>query len=347
MLMLGSASLTSRATIPTVYARQLRTLLQQAIPDNEAALAAVQNDWSVLQTDQSRLPLETVTQLVTSAMAITRKPWLGLDLAASFPVTAHGPQGYAMVTAPDLAASLSVLVKYGALRNEVAHWSIQLTQQGAVVKASGLTDWGSATAFIMDMVLGAVLRLIESAMGHLPAGLMVDMPMPPPRWSLQYARFEPVRIRFDQPMLAFHVPHALLNLRCLGSDPHAHASALRECESSLAQSSGQRLSERVARLLSATPSGRYPQLQEVAVWCELTPRTLMRHLAAEGTSFQALLDAARQSKARWLLQNTELNVEDIAAQLGYEDTSNFSRTVRRWFGATPRQIRAVVDEWKP
>jgi AraC-like DNA-binding protein len=32
-------------------------------------------------------------------------------------------------------------------------------------------------------------------------------------------------------------------------------------------------------------------------------------------------------------------VEEIAARLGYVDTSNFSRTVRRWFGVTPRELR--------
>ena len=68
----------------------------------------------------------------------------------------------------------------------------------------------------------------------------------------------------------------------------------------------------------------------------------MRHLRAEGTSFQAMLDTARQSRALWLLQNTAQSVEEIAAQLGYVDTSNFSRTVRRWTGSTPRQLRAHI-----
>jgi AraC-like DNA-binding protein len=208
-----------------------------------------------------------------------------------------------------------------------------------MVQAASLHDWGPASGFIMDMLLGAVLRLIESALGHLPADLTVDMPMPAPRWATQYERFAPVRIRFDQPALAFHASHALLRMPCLAADNHAHAAALRECESSMAESTSLRLSERVARLLSAPPGGRYPQLDEVATWCALTPRTLMRHLNAEGTSFKALLDASRQSQAIWMLQQTQRSVEDIAAQLGYQDTSNFSRTVRRWFGATPRQLR--------
>jgi AraC-like DNA-binding protein len=65
----------------------------------------------------------------------------------------------------------------------------------------------------------------------------------------------------------------------------------------------------------------------------------MRRLAAEGTSFQSLLDAARKTRALWLLQHSSRSVEDIAAQLGYADTSNFSRTLRRWCGRTPRELR--------
>ena len=66
---------------------------------------------------------------------------------------------------------------------------------------------------------------------------------------------------------------------------------------------------------------------------------MIRHLADDGTSYQQLLDAARKQRALWLLQNTHAAVEEIAARLGYQDTSNFSRTVRRWFGATPGELR--------
>jgi len=65
----------------------------------------------------------------------------------------------------------------------------------------------------------------------------------------------------------------------------------------------------------------------------------MRRLAQEGTSFQQLLDAHQQSRTLWLLQHTSDSVEDIAGRLGYTDTSNFSRTVKRWFGHTPSALR--------
>lgn len=66
----------------------------------------------------------------------------------------------------------------------------------------------------------------------------------------------------------------------------------------------------------------------------------MRRLKSEGSSYQALLDAVRKERALSSLQQTGEPVEAIAAALGFTDTSNFSRTCRRWFGATPGQLRA-------
>ena len=328
--------------IPPIYARQLRMLLQQAALDGDRALAAAQLDWSTLLTDDSRLSSETVTRLVNAAIEITRKPWLGLDLAASVPVTAHGPLGYAVVTALDLGVSLAVMARYGALRNDAFAWTLTTSEHGVTVQSLDNADWGAARGFIADMVMGSVLHLIEAALGQLPNGIVVDTPLAAPRWAAQYGRFGPVTVRFAQPALAFHVSHAALAQPCLGADAHAHAAALRECEAAWAEFGAINLSARVARLLADAPAGNYPQLNAVAALCGRTPRPWMRHLRAEGTSFQAMLDTARQSRALWLLQNTAQSVEEIAAQLGYVDTSNFSRTMRRWTGSTPRQLRAHI-----
>ena len=44
--------------------------------------------------------------------------------------------------------------------------------------------------------------------------------------------------------------------------------------------------------------------------------------------------------ACWLLVHTDLSVEAVAERLGYSDTSNFSRTFRRWLGMPPNAFRA-------
>jgi AraC-like DNA-binding protein len=39
------------------------------------------------------------------------------------------------------------------------------------------------------------------------------------------------------------------------------------------------------------------------------------------------------------LQHSSDSVELIAEKLGYQDTSNFSRTFRRWCGLSPSEFR--------
>jgi AraC-like DNA-binding protein len=85
--------------------------------------------------------------------------------------------------------------------------------------------------------------------------------------------------------------------------------------------------------------GDYPSLSEMAKDLYMSNRTLIRKLKAQGTSYQMLLDDVRQELAVWYLRQTDMPVEAIAERLGYRDTSNFSRTCKRWFGLTPRAIR--------
>ena len=62
-------------------------------------------------------------------------------------------------------------------------------------------------------------------------------------------------------------------------------------------------------------------------------------IARASADISARLDRLPASRALWMLVHTLEPVEEIAARLGYADTSNFSRVVRRWFGATPREVR--------
>ena len=325
--------------VPPIYARLLRMLLQHADVDGDRVLAAAGLDWATLVTDDKRLGRETIVRLAQGAMAATRRPWLGLDLGGSAPVSAHGALGYAVVTSRDLREALLTLARYGTTRNDAMAWTCVDTREGMTLHAAERTDLGAVRGFVTDTVLGAILRMIETAVGQVPAGLRIELPLPLPAWREQYQRFGVVDVAFDRPAFAFHVAQRDLALPCLGADAKAHASACRECEEALAEVAGAGLAQRVAGLLASIDDGAYPRMADVAARCGISARTLIRRLHADGATFQQLLDAARKQRALWMLVHTAQPVEEIAARLGYADTSNFSRTVRRWFGAPPRAVR--------
>lgn len=80
-------------------------------------------------------------------------------------------------------------------------------------------------------------------------------------------------------------------------------------------------------------------LNTIAAQLGFNPRTLQRELAADGKSFEKILDSARQRLADELLSNQEMPLIQVAALLGYSEQSTFSRACKRWFGCSPLQRR--------
>ena len=81
------------------------------------------------------------------------------------------------------------------------------------------------------------------------------------------------------------------------------------------------------------------QAPVVAQTLNMSVRTMYRRLGEEGVTYQALLDRLRSSVAMEYLRNTQLPVEEIASQCGYQDVSNFRKAFRRWTGAAPTAFR--------
>lgn len=80
-------------------------------------------------------------------------------------------------------------------------------------------------------------------------------------------------------------------------------------------------------------------LDRVADAFGMTPRTLIRRLADEGTSFRAIRDSLRRDVAIRDLSETAKSIEQISHDLGFSSAANFHRAFRRWTGETPGMRR--------
>lgn len=102
---------------------------------------------------------------------------------------------------------------------------------------------------------------------------------------------------------------------------------------------GETLTDTVGSLIGVA-LGRGPvTLEAIARRLGLSPRSLQRRLAAEGTGFRALLDARRQELARRQLADRGNAVADVAQALGYADGTALWRAHRRWTSASPSAAR--------
>jgi len=130
-------------------------------------------------------------------------------------------------------------------------------------------------------------------------------------------------------------------LPVLGADPYLNRLLVKYCEearSHHAAISSFRVSVENA-IAPILPHGK-ARAPEIAAQFGVSPRTLMRRLAAEGLTFSTVLDRLRADLARRYLQDKDLPISKIAWMLGYREVSAFTHAYKRWTGKTPRQARA-------
>ena len=98
---------------------------------------------------------------------------------------------------------------------------------------------------------------------------------------------------------------------------------------------------RVIRLLLMSTLDRI-SADHVAARLRVSTSTLRRHLRAENTSYQQLLDAVRQHRCERTLARRWLPGKSIAQDLGFRETNSFYRAFSKWTGKTYTQYKKEV-----
>lgn len=330
-----------RPAIHPTYARLLCARLRQEGFDTTTIFRGTRLRWEQLQLDNRFISLEQMTRLIRRAIRLTEKPWIGLEVGEITMASAHGPVGYAAVAAPDVRQMLETVNRFSPLRLQLMEYFFTEAGDECVLGAREFQEFGDAREYILGTNLVTFFRLIEATTAQSLQDVRVYFPFPEPQWAEVYREKLGYPVSFDAPSYQVRFPRQVLDLPCVTADPGAYRTAWRECENQLRQlERGGALSQRIRNHLLDC-EGAYPTLEDMVEQLAMSRRTLIRKLREEGTSWQELLDDVRKELAAWYLLNTDLPIERVAESLGYEDTSNFSRTFRRWFGQTPRQMRAA------
>ena len=105
----------------------------------------------------------------------------------------------------------------------------------------------------------------------------------------------------------------------------------------------ERVRRRLRRELVESSPAEPLTLDALARQWSLSPATLRRRLDDEGAGWQALKDEVRRDLAIHRLADPRQSIEDIAAQLGFNDASSFHRAFRKWTGAAPGAYRGGAE----
>lgn len=202
---------------------------------------------------------------------------------------------------------------------------------------------GDATAelpvFRDELLVRVFWRLLSWLIGGQLPAVRFDFAFARPDHAEHYGKVFPAGLRFGQPRSAFWFDAALL-ASPVRRDEAALRTYLADAQNNMVvpRRGDDAFSAGVRNHLRHT-SPTWPDLSATAEALHMSIATVQRHLANEGTSFQALKNELRRDLAIVRLNTTTVPMATLAFELGFADSPAFQRAFKTWTGSPPGAYR--------
>lgn len=184
-----------------------------------------------------------------------------------------------------------------------------------------------ATQFSFAFV-ALTVRVFRSVLGPNWRPLRADFMCAAPADLTPYRRFFRCGLRFGEARNALVVRRADFERELPGRNPEM-VSFLEDHLQRQSADQDASIRDQVAQMLMAEMAGRALALPQVAERLALSPRTLQRRLASEGTSYGQVLEAVRREVAGAHMERFgRIRLSQLAFDLGFSDATAASRFLR-------------------
>lgn len=295
-----------------------------------------------LRDPESMVSLAKVALLVEDAARTLQTPTLGLRVGSHQDVAVLGPLAVVIRNADTVRDAILKASRYlfihspsyeVSLEDPSGHLPGCITLRFDIKLESAVPQ-----RQLIDGLLASTLRVVQ-ALSPNPIRLRgVSIPHTPTGPRSAYRACFNAQVSFEQPFAGLHLDREILQSEMSDIGPYLREQAHAYVASH--QLSADRLvSGRVRSALKSTVGANRGTKAEIAELLNLHPRTLQRRLTGEGTTFEEIRVEVYRAATRRLLLETEIPLSQVAAALGFSEQSAMNRSVKRWFDATPKQLR--------
>lgn len=311
-----------------------------------------------------RISYAQQVRLLRNGVSACRVPGLGLQVGMQWDWSFHGTVGYIIHSSPSLQEAAAAFRRYQMVaqpfyRVSAARPLGYMDENDRYVFPLRCFPAPDADAellmFEMEFRLATTLRLWEACGNRKVAdpSVHVELAYPEPPHRALYQTLPCASIRFDAP--ASHVA-AHKSFRSQPFRPHRRAiydRLIAQCEEDLRMAGLHTTTSEAVRMHIAahfsrqfqmigevSSSHRPVSLNDTSQALRTTPRTLVRKLAAENTSFRKLLHESRIEMTLYQLKASRLDAEDIAELTGFSSASSMRRAIRSAAGLPLSKTRS-------
>jgi AraC-like DNA-binding protein len=347
----GAASRNARAGFPSLNQRsfapfKIATVIDTVAARGISAEAVLARTGLTLGEVRDPHTLTSIGQYLTACENIVAA---GAEFADAFAIgsclhlSAYGMYGYALMCSPTMRDFFDFAVRYQPLatptfrlqwraEGDVAIWEFCEIYRGAMSN--------EVRTFLVRQQMKMTFTHIRDTAGADNLPVRALFAIPEDAHTADDERELACPCLYDQPANELHYPIGILDQTPELGNRLTRTMLEETCERLIGQSrisSG--LSGEIYQLLLNAP-GQFPPITAIAAQLGLQERTLRRRLADAGTTYAAIVDDVRRKLAIEYLQTTRMSVDDVAWKVGFSDSANLRRAIRRWTNKTVSEIRA-------
>ncbi len=318
----------------------LPALLHASGVEPLTVLEAVGLDHSLLEDPDALVAFPAMGRLLEACAQRTGCEHFGLLVGqASAGPEALGLVGLLARHSPDVGTALRNLILHLHLHDRGAVPNLLITRDVALLGYAIYAPATPGSHHIYDGAMAIAFNLMKALCGPGWQPIATLLPHRRPPDPRPYRAFFGAELQFDSDQAALAFPASWLAHPLTGADPQLRA--LLEARIAELEARGDAdVATRVRRVLRTMLVNGKGSLQQVSALFDMHRRTLNRRLRAHGTTFRDLVEEVRFEIARQLIENTSIDLVEIAATLDYADASAFTRAFRRWTGTTPGRWRS-------
>lgn len=268
---------------------------------------------------------------------ISMRNWL-----SHFSATSAGLAGMAALSARNVRESLLVAVRYLPLLVPVLRADLIEQPPHVHFTLEMIVDLGDMNSFLLEIVTAAVHVISNDVMSetvprtiHFTHGYGKGELAEAHKRDLEAIFLAPVIFNSSFNGMQGFIDDLDVTTRSPNEATFSTVKRILEDEISAHKDAQAFASVVHLELVRLANAGQYPSLEDFADRMNLSPRTLIRKLSNEDTSFKAITNEVWLRLAKELLLKTQFSVKQIAAKTGFTNTNSFSRAFKSLSGQTP------------
>lgn len=283
-------------------------------------------------------------QLVEKMVELSGDECIGLHAGESLNLSALGLVGQITQNCSDVKEAIERSCEFAMLgcralpmmlKEEASHYRLDLTPEASWEAESPLS--------VRNTVDGTITFLLRqySALGHskfTPLGVWFSHSN---RACIsEYERLLGVRPEFGQSSNTVFLKKEHVEQKVLSSNYELLRLLVGHAMEKVDQIKGtEEFHDVVKSRIIELMKPEFPAIDQVAFGLNLSVRSLQRKLGEEGYSYKEIVESLKRDFAFRYMGQADLNISEIAMQLGYSNSAAFIKRFKKWTGQSPSAYR--------